>query len=201
MIKAELEALRQAVKIVAGADLQAVDLEQSGTVISLDSGIAVIRGLMALKNLELVEFPGGTMGMAYNLDRDVTGVILLGDYDHINSGDRVKRTGQVVEVPVSLEFIGRVITPLGIPIDGSTSVVAEESWPIERESPPIMNRDPVTRPLQTGIKVIDAVVPVGRGQRELIVGDRQTGKTAIAVDTIINQKHENVICIYCAIGH
>jgi len=138
--------------------------------------------------------------MAYNLDSETTGVILLGNYDHIKSGDRVRRSFKVADIPVSDNFLGRVISPLGEPLDDLGPIESEKRLPIEREAPSIMKRSPVNVPLNTGIKVVDSVVPIGRGQRELILGDRQTGKTAIAIDAIINQKNKDVICIYCAIG-
>ena len=175
-------------------------VEESGTVISVDSGIAVIRGLNRVKNEELIRFPKDIMGISYNLDSDSVGVILLGSYDHIRAGDKVSRTYEVAKIPVSEKFIGRIITPLGETLDEKGEINASEFYPIERKARPIMHRDPVVRPLQTGIKVIDSVVPVGKGQRELILGDRQTGKTAIGIDTIINQKGKDVICIYCSIG-
>ena len=175
-------------------------IEESGTIISVDSGIAVIKGLNRVKNEELISFPGDIKGISYNLDSDSVGVILLGNYDHLQSGDKVSRTYEVAKIPVSEKFLGRIITPLGEILDEKGDVPSKEYYPIERKAPPIMHRAPVVRPLQTGIKVIDSVVPVGKGQRELILGDRQTGKTAIGIDTIINQKDKNVICIYCSIG-
>ena len=199
-MRKQIAILSEAVDVALSKDLSQSDVEQSGTVVSLDSGIAIIRGLMSLQNLELIEFPGGTMGMAFNLDARYTGVIMLGSFEHIQSGDRVKRTHRVAHIPVSEGFIGRVVNALGEPLDNKGPVPADKALPIEREAPPIMYRAAVDKPLQTGIKVIDSVVPVGRGQRELIIGDRQTGKTAIAVDAILNQKGENVVCIYCSIG-
>lgn len=181
-------------------DLKLNNVEESGTVLSIDSGIAVVKGLNAVKSQELIEFPGNLMGMAFNLDPDSIGVVLLGDFDHIKSGDKVKRTFDVADIPVSEDFLGRVISPLGETLDNKGPINAQKHLPVERESPPIMKRAPVNVPLQTGLKVVDSVVPIGRGQRELILGDRQTGKTTIAIDTIINQKNEDVICIYCAIG-
>ena len=200
MIRRQISLLSEAVDAALSKEITHTDVEQSGSVVSLDSGIAIIRGLMNLQNLELIEFPGQTMGMAFNLDARYTGAILLGNFEHIQSGDRVKRTNQVAHIPVSEGFIGRVVNALGEPLDSKGPVQADKMLPIEREAPPIMHRAPVDKPLQTGIKVIDSVVPVGRGQRELIIGDRQTGKTAIAVDTMLNQKGANVVCIYCSIG-
>ncbi|WP_414733724.1 F0F1 ATP synthase subunit alpha [Acetobacterium carbinolicum] len=200
MLKEQLSLLEDAIDLFKQDTLGKADIEESGTIISIDSGIAVIKGLKSVKNQELIEFPGNVMGMAYNLDPHSVGVILLGDYEHIKSGDQVKRSFKVADIPVSDSFLGRVITPLGKPIDDLGAIAADKRLPIEREAPPIMHRDAVNKPLHTGIKVIDSVVPIGRGQRELILGDRQIGKTAIAIDTIINQRKENVICIYCAIG-
>jgi len=175
--------------------------EESGTVLSVDNGIALVKGLANVKNQELVEFSKGTMGMVFNLDEHLIGVMLLGEYKHIQAGEQVKRTHKVAEIGVSHDLLGRVISPLGIPLDGlSLPIEVKKRLAIEQESPPIMHRAPVFEPLHTGLKGIDSVVPIGRGQRELILGDRQTGKTAIALDTIINQKNEDVICIYCAIG-
>ncbi len=181
-------------------DIHPNKIEESGTVLSVDSGISVIRGLNRVKNEELISFPGDVKGISFNLDADSVGVILLGNYDHIQSGDKVSRTYEVAKIPVSEKFIGRVINPLGETLDEKGEIVTSEYYPIERKARPIMHRAPVIRPLQTGIKVIDSVVPVGKGQRELILGDRQTGKSTIGIDTIINQKGKNVICIYCSIG-
>jgi F-type H+/Na+-transporting ATPase subunit alpha len=171
-----------------------------GTVTTVSTGIATISGLGDVGFEELIRFPGDLFGIAFNLDEEEVGVVLLGEYAHINAGDQVARTGQVMDVAVGAPLIGRVIDPLGRPLDGKGPVAARQRLPIEREAKAIMDRAAVTAPLQTGIKVIDALVPIGRGQRELILGDRQTGKTAIAVDTILNQRDQNVICIYCAIG-
>lgn len=179
------------------ADLK---VEESGTVISIGSGIARIAGLAAVQAEELVEFPGGVTGIAFNLDADSVGVIMLGSDEKISSGDRVKRTGRVVDVPVGEQLLGRVIDATARPLDNKGPVNFAERRPVEREAAPIMARSPVTVPLQTGLKVIDALIPIGRGQRELILGDRQIGKTAIALDTIINQADKDVICVYCSIG-
>ena len=200
MLNKQIHYLDKAVEKSIQGDLKKDNLVESGTVISVDSGIAHIKGLRAVKNLELIEFPGHIMGMAFNLDPESIGVITLGDYYKIKSGDKVKRTYKVSEIPVSEEFLGRVISPLGRVLDDKGEVYTNESLPVEREAPSIIKRAPVFEPLQTGIKVIDSIVPIGRGQRELILGDRQTGKTTIAVDTIINQKNSGVISIYCAIG-
>jgi F-type H+-transporting ATPase subunit alpha len=171
-----------------------------GTVISVATGIAKVAGLPNVGFEELVIFPGGMLGIAFNVDEDEIGVVLLGDYQNLQAGAEVERTGRVMDVGVGDGLLGRVIDPLGRPLDGGGPVASNERRPIERPSPPIMDRAPVTVPLQTGIMVIDALIPIGRGQRELILGDRQTGKTAIAIDTILNQRGKNVICVYCVIG-
>jgi F-type H+/Na+-transporting ATPase subunit alpha len=171
-----------------------------GTVTTVSTGIATISGLPEVGFEELVEFPGDLFGIAFNVDEEEVGVVLLGEYAHLNTGDEATRTGRVMDVGVGDALIGRVIDPLGRPLDGKGPVATHQRLPIEREAKAIMDRSAVSAPLQTGIKVIDALVPIGRGQRELILGDRQTGKTAIAIDTILNQKGQNVICIYCAIG-
>ena len=171
-----------------------------GIITSVAIGIARVSGLPGVGFEELLEFPGDVFGIAFNVDKDEIGVVLLGEFQHLHAGDEVHRTGRVMDVPVGDQLLGRVIDPLGRPLDGKGIVSIHDRLPIERPAAPIMNRAPVTVPLQTGIKVIDAMVPIGRGQRELILGDRQTGKTAIAIDTILNQRNENVICVYCAIG-
>jgi F-type H+-transporting ATPase subunit alpha len=162
-----------------------------GAITSIATGIAKVSGLPNVGFDELITFPGGVLGMAFNVDQDEIGVVLLGDYSRLNAGDEVERTGRVMDVAVGDGLLGRVIDPLGRPLDGGGPVAASER---------IMDRAPVTTPLQTGLKVIDALIPVGRGQRELILGDRQTGKTAIAIDAILNQRDQNVLCVYCAIG-
>lgn len=171
-----------------------------GTVISVSTGIVKVSGLPGAGFEELLKFPGDLFGIAYNLDEDEIGVILLGEDTLLNAGDEVERTGRIMDIPVGDALIGRVIDPLGKPIDGKGSIAYTQRLPIERPAPAIMDRAPVDTPLQTGLKVIDALIPIGRGQRELILGDRQTGKTAIAIDTILNQRDKNVLCIYCAIG-
>lgn len=171
-----------------------------GRITTVSTGIAKVDGLPGVGFEELVQFPGDLPGIAFNLDQNEIGVILLGECWHLHAGDEVERTGRVMDVPVGDGLIGRVIDPLGNPLDGLGPVSSTRRLPLERSAPAIMDRAPVTVPLQTGIKVIDALVPIGRGQRELILGDRQTGKTAIAIDTIINQRDQNVICVYCAIG-
>lgn len=171
-----------------------------GIVQSVYSGIATVSGLPHVKVDEIISFPGDLLGIAFNLDADKVGVILLDDSEHIQAGDKVHRTGRVMDVPVGEAVLGRVVNPVGSPLDNGEEIEAEERRSIEQEAPAIMDRAPVKVPLQTGLKVIDALIPIGRGQRELVVGDRQTGKTAIAIDTILNQKDQDVICVYCAIG-
>jgi F-type H+-transporting ATPase subunit alpha len=171
-----------------------------GVITSVTTGIATISGLPGVGYEELVSFPGGLLGIAFNVDEDEIGVILLGDYQNLHAGNEVQRTGRVMDVAVGDRLLGRVIDPLGNPLDDKGPIDSDNRLPIERPAPPIMDRSPVVVPLQTGLKAIDALVPVGRGQRELILGDRQTGKTAIAVDAILNQRGKNVLCIYCAIG-
>mgnify|MGYP003957630231 CR=1 FL=1 len=177
-----------------------VDVYEAGTVLQLGDGIARVHGLQNVMASELLEFPGGVLGMALNLEEDNVGCVLFGDDTQIHEGDPVKRTGRIVEVPVGPELLGRVVNPLGMPIDGKGEINAQQSLPVERKAPGVIDRAPVTEAVQTGIKIIDSTVPIGRGQRELIIGDRQTGKTAIAVDAIINQKGGDLICIYVAIG-
>jgi F-type H+/Na+-transporting ATPase subunit alpha len=171
-----------------------------GTVIEVGDGVAQIYGLQGVMNSELVEFPNGVMGMASNLEEDSVGVIILGDYQQIQEGQEVKSTGRLVSVPVGEGLLGRVIDPLGNPIDGKGPIKSTERHPVEKVAPGVVTRESVKVPLATGIKAIDAMIPIGRGQRELIIGDRKTGKTAIAVDTIVNQRGTGVLCVYVAIG-
>jgi F-type H+-transporting ATPase subunit alpha len=171
-----------------------------GTITSVTTGIAKVSGLPGVGFEELLKFPGDVYGIAFNVDQDEIGVVLLGDYWHLQAGNEVERTGRVMDVAVGDGLLGRVIDPLGRALDSGGLVASNERLPVERPAAPIMDRAPVTVPLQTGLKVIDALIPIGRGQRELILGDRQTGKTAIAVDTILNQRGQNVVCVYCAIG-
>ncbi len=171
-----------------------------GTVVSLSDGIVRVHGLSDVMSGEMLEFPGDTFGMALNLERDSVGAVLLGDYKHISEGDSVKCTGRIMEVPTGEAMLGRVVDALGNPIDGKGPIAAESSSPVEKISPGVIWRKSVDQPLQTGLKAIDAMVPVGRGQRELIIGDRQTGKSAVALDAIINQKSTGVKCIYVAVG-
>ena len=171
-----------------------------GTITTISTGIAKVSGLPTVGSEELVKFPGGGYGIAFNVDEAEIGVVLLCDYTDLHAGDEVGRTGRVMDVAVGDALLGRVINPLGEPLDGKGPVRARERLPIERPAVPILDRAPVTVPLQTGLKVVDALIPIGRGQRELILGDRQTGKTAVAIDTILNQRGKNVLCVYCAIG-
>ena len=175
-------------------------LKETGNVLTVGNGIARVSGLPGAGYEELLKFPGSLLGIAFNLEESEIGVILLGDYLYLKGGDVVERTGRVLEAPVGEDLLGRIVDPLGNPRDDKGPVQLTKRMAIEREAPSIMDRAPVNFPLQTGIKVIDALIPVGRGQRELILGNRQTGKTALAIDTILNQHGQNVICIYCSIG-
>ncbi|MEZ5614609.1 MAG: F0F1 ATP synthase subunit alpha [Rhodocyclaceae bacterium] len=171
-----------------------------GTVVSVTDGICRVHGLADVMQGEMLEFPGNTFGLALNLERDSVGAVILGEYEHITEGDIVKCTGRILEVPVGPEMLGRVVNALGQPIDGKGPIAAKLSEPIEKIAPGVIWRKSVSQPVQTGLKSIDSMVPVGRGQRELIIGDRQTGKTAVAIDTIINQKGKDLFCVYVAIG-
>ncbi|MEO6743197.1 MAG: F0F1 ATP synthase subunit alpha, partial [Caldimonas sp.] len=171
-----------------------------GTVASVFTGIARVHGLPGVGFEELLSFPGNLSGIAFNLDEDGIDVVLLGDHAHLRAGQEVQRTGRVMDVAVGEALLGRVIDPLGRPLDGGALPATRERLPIERPAAAITDRAPVTEALQTGLKVIDALIPIGRGQRELILGDRQTGKTSIAIDTIFNQRGTGVLCVYCAIG-
>ncbi len=177
-----------------------VDVAEVGSVLQVGDSIAKVYGLDGAMAGELLEFPGGLKGIALNLEEDNVGAVILGSDEHIKEGDLVKRTGRIAEVPVGEAVVGRVVDSIGTPLDGKGPIEAKEFRRVEVRAPGVIERQPVREPLQTGIKAIDAMIPIGRGQRELIIGDRQTGKTAIAVDTIINQKGQNVICIYVAIG-
>jgi F-type H+-transporting ATPase subunit alpha len=178
----------------------AAEVRTQGTVVSLSDGIARVHGLSDAMQGEMLEFPENTFGLALNLERDSVGAVILGDYEHISEGDTVKCTGRILEVPIGTELIGRVVNALGQPIDGKGPVNAKATDVIEKVAPGVIWRKSVAQPVQTGLKSIDAMVPIGRGQRELIIGDRQTGKTAVAIDTIINQKGKDLFCIYVAIG-
>src|SRR5437868_7064052 len=177
-----------------------VDVAEVGTIVSIGDGIARVHGVQNTMAGEMLEFPHGIYGIALNLEEESVGTVLLGDYTEIKEGDTVKRTGRIISVPVGPELVGRVVNALGQPIDGKGPIVSKLSHPIERIAPGVVDRSPVKEPMQTGLKAIDAMVPIGRGQRELIIGDRQTGKTAVAVDAIINQRGQDMICIYNAIG-
>src|SRR6188472_2569566 len=177
-----------------------VDVAEVGTIVSVGDGIARVHGVEKAMAGEMLEFPHGVFGIALNLEEESVGAVLLGDFKEIKEGDQVKRTGRIISVPVGDEMLGRVVNALGQPIDGKGPITTKQFLPIERLAPGVVDRQPVKEPLQTGLKAIDGMVPIGRGQRELIIGDRQTGKTAVAVDTIINQRGKGVICIYNAAG-
>src|SRR5438552_1456748 len=177
-----------------------VDVAEVGSIISVGDGIARVHGVDNAMAGEMLEFPKGVFGIALNLEEESVGAVLLGDFTEIKEGDPVKRTGRIISVPVGDEMLGRVVNALGQPIDGKGPIVSKQTAPIERLAPGVVDRQPVKEPRQTGLKAIDAMVPFGRGQRELIIGDRQTGKTAVAIDAILNQKDTGVICIYNAIG-
>jgi F-type H+-transporting ATPase subunit alpha len=177
-----------------------VEMAEVGTVVSVGDGIARVFGLDRVMAGEMVQFPHGVFGLALNLEEDSVGCVLMGESSAIKEGDEVRRTGKILSVPVGPGLIGRVVNPLGEPLDGKGPISATDFYPVERIAPGVVRRQPVKEPMQTGIKAIDAMIPIGRGQRELIIGDRQTGKTSLAVDTIINQKGKGVVCIYVAIG-
>ena len=171
------------------------EIKNQGTVVSVTDGICRIHGLSDAMQGEMLEFPNNTYGLALNLERDSVGAVILGDYENISEGDTVKSTGRILEVPVGTELIGRVVNALGQPIDGKGEIKSSMTSPIEKIAPGVIARQSVSQPMQTGLKAIDSMVPIGRGQRELIIGDRQTGKTAVAIDTILNQKGQDMICI------
>jgi len=200
VLQAVLDDTFRSIRRIVDEGKPALLSEEVGTAASIGQGVARIRGLPGVESEELVQFPGDLMGMAFNLDPDEVGVILLDESEHIRAGVEVRRTGRLLDIPVGEALMGRVIDALGRPLDGRKPPRAAERRAIERVAPGIMHRAPVETPLQTGLKVVDALIPVGRGQRELILGDRQTGKTAVALDTIINQRDTGVVCIYCAIG-
>lgn len=177
-----------------------IEVQEVGTVIEVKDGIARLSGVDNCAANEMLEFPRGVFGIALNLEEETVGAVILGPYTHIKEGDEVKRTGKIMSVPVTEQMIGRVLDAVGNPLDGKGDIKAKKFYPVERIAPGVMTRQPVDTPVQTGIKAIDALIPVGRGQRELIIGDRQTGKTAVAIDAILNQKGEDMICIYVAIG-
>ena len=177
-----------------------VDIYDVGTVLYVGDGVARVYGLSKCEAGELIEFPNGVFGIALNLEEDNVGCILFGESSLVKEGDLVKRTGRIASMPVGEAMLGRVINPLGQPIDGKGEIHTDKFLPLERKALGVIQRQPVKEPLQTGVKAVDAMIPIGRGQRELIIGDRQTGKTAVAIDTIINQKGKDVFCIYVAIG-
>src|SRR3954453_21437121 len=185
---------------IEGLDVGAADLSEVGTVLSVADGIARIHGLDNCMSLEMLDLPHDVTGLALNLEADNVGAVLFGDWDKVVEGDAVKRTGNLLEIPVGDELLGRMVDPLGRPLDAKGDINTSETRPAEHKAPGVVHRQGVKQPMQTGIKAIDGMIPIGRGQRELIIGDRQTGKTAIAIDTIINNKDSDLVCIYVAIG-
>jgi len=185
---------------IEGLDADSADLTEVGTVLSVADGIARLHGLENCMALEMLEFPGDVTGLALNLESDNVGAVLFGEWQHVKEGDTVKRTGQLLEIPVGDGLLGRIVNPLGQPLDGKGDIETTETRPAEFKAPGVVQRQPVKEPMQTGLKAIDSMIPIGRGQRELIIGDRQTGKTAIAIDTIINNKDEDIVSVYVAIG-
>ena len=179
---------------------QTVSVDEVGSIISVGDGIARIHGLEKVMAGEMLAFPHNVFGLALNLEEEEVGAVLLGESSELKEGDVVKRTNTIMSVPVGAELIGRVVNPLGLPLDDKGPITSKLRNPLEKLAPGVLDRQPVREPLQTGIKAIDSMIPIGRGQRELIIGDRQTGKTAVILDTIINQKGNDMICIYCAIG-
>jgi len=192
--------ITQLIKAQLAGVTQGVDVDEVGTVVSVGDGIALVFGLDRAMAGELIEFPNGVYGLALNLEEGQVGCVLMGETQLVKEGDTAKRTKRIISVPVGEAMIGRVVNPLGQPVDGKGPIAATEFYPVERIAPGVVDRMPVKEPMQTGIKAIDAMIPIGRGQRELIIGDRQTGKTAIALDAIINQKGTGVVCVYVAIG-
>src|SRR6201995_5666139 len=185
---------------IEGLDSDEAQLTEVGTVLSVGDGIARVHGLENCMSFEMVELPHDVIGLALNLEADNVGVVLFGEWDKIVEGDTVKRTGKLLEVPVGEALLGGIVDPLGNPLDGKGPIETSELRPAEFKAPGVVQRQPVVEPLQTGLKAIDSMIPIGRGQRELIIGDRQTGKTAIAIDTIINNQDRDLICVYVAIG-
>src|SRR2546421_1262183 len=177
-----------------------VDVAEVGSIISIGDGTARVHGVDNAMAGEMLEFPHGVFGIALNLEEDSVGTVLLGEFREIKEGDPVKRTGRIISVPIGDELLGRVVNALGQPLDGKGPIASKKFAPIERLAPGVVERQPVKEPMQTGLKAIDAMVPIGRGQRELIIGDRQTGKTAVVIDTIINNRNTGVVCVYVAIG-
>src|SRR5918998_287930 len=185
---------------IEGLDAGQAELTEVGTVLSVADGIARVHGLENCMSFERLEFPHGVTGLALNLEADNVGAVLFGDWQKVVEGDTVKRTGKLLEIPVGDELLGRLVDPLGRPLDDKGEINTSETRPAEFKAPGVVERQPVTKPVQTGLKAIDGMIPIGRGQRELIIGDRQTGKSAIAIDTIINNKDKGLICVYVAIG-
>jgi F-type H+-transporting ATPase subunit alpha len=185
---------------IEGLETGTADLSEVGTVLSVADGIARVHGLDNAMALEMLEFPHGVTGLALNLEEDNVGVVLFGEWDQVVEGDTVKRTGRLLEIPVGEQLLGRLVDPLGRPLDDKGDVNTTEFRPAEFKAPGVVQRQGVKEPMQTGLKAIDSMIPIGRGQRELIIGDRQTGKTAIAIDTIISNKDKDLICVYVAIG-
>src|SRR6202140_2442747 len=185
---------------IEGLDAGSATLSEVGTVLSVADGICRVHGLENCMSLEMLELPHGVTGLALNLESDNVGVVLFGQWEHIVEGDTVKRTGHLLEIPAGDELLGRIVDPLGNPLDGKGEINASQTRPTEFKAPGVVQRQPVKEPMLTGLKAIDAMIPIGRGQRELIIGDRQTGKTAIALDAIINNKDRDLICVYVAIG-
>src|SRR6187455_3275327 len=185
---------------IEGLDAGSAELTEVGTVLSVADGIARVHGLENCRSLEMLEFPHDVTGLALNLESDNVGVVLFGEWEHVVEGDTVKRTGKLLEIPVGDALLGRIVDPLGRPLDGKGDIETTETRPAEFKAPGVVQRQPVTEPLETGLKAIDSMIPIGRGQRELIIGDRQTGKTTIGIDTIINNQGQDLISIYVAIG-
>src|ERR1700687_5141628 len=185
---------------IEGLDSGKAELTEVGTVLSVADGIARVHGLENCMSFEMLELPHGVTGLALNLESDNVGAVLFGEWEHIVEGDTVKRSGHCLDIPVGEELLGRMVDPLGRPLDGKGEVNTTARRPAEFKAPGVVQRQPVKEPMQTGLKAIDAMIPIGRGQRQLIIGDRQTGKTAVAIDAILNQKETGVICIYNAIG-
>src|SRR4051795_2915961 len=185
---------------IEGLDEGGADLSEVGTVLSVADGIARIHGLENCMSLEMLELPHDVTGLALNLEQDNVGAVLFGEWDQVTEGDTVKRTGRLLEIPVGEALLGRMVDPLGRPLDDKGEIHTSETRPADIKAPGVVQRQPVEEPVQTGLMSIDGMIPIGRGQRELIIGDRQTGKTAIAIDTIINNKDKDLICIYVAIG-
>src|SRR5437868_5800692 len=185
---------------IEGLDSSSADLTEVGTVLSVADGICRIHGLEDCMSFEMLDLPHDVTGLALSLESDNVGAVLFGNWEQIEEGDNVKRTGRLLEIPVGEQLLGRIVDPLGNPLDGKGDVNTSETRPAEFKAPGVVSRQPVKEPMQTGLKAIDSMIPIGRGQRELIIGDRQTGKSAVAIDTIINNKDSDLVCIYAAIG-